>query len=43
MSGSIESQLKSLKIEAISYKKLEDYAKAEKSILKGLELKPERP
>ena len=41
MSGSIESQLKSLKIEAISYKKLEDYAKAEKSILKGLELKPE--
>ena len=41
MSGSIESQLKSLKIEADSYKKLEDYAKAEKSILKGLELKPE--
>ena len=41
MSGSIESQLKSLKIEANSYKKLEDYAKAEKSILKGLELKPE--
>lgn len=41
MSDSIESQLKSLKIEANSYKKLEDYAKAEKSILKGLELKPE--
>ena len=41
MSGSIELQLKSLKIEADSYKKLEDYAKAEKSILKGLELKSE--
>ena len=41
MSDSIESQLKSLIIEANSYKKLDDYTKAEKSILKGLELKPE--
>ena len=41
MSGSTESQLNALKLEAISYKKLSDYAKAEKSILKGLELKPD--
>ena len=40
MSSSTESQLKSLKLEANSYKKLGDYSKAEKSILKGLELKP---
>ena len=41
MSSSIKSQLNSLKIEANSYKKLGDYSKAEKCILKGLELKPE--
>ena len=41
MSGSTESQLSALKLEAISYKKLSDYAKAEKCILKGLELKPD--
>ncbi len=40
MNSSTESQLKSLKLEANSYKKLGDYSKAEKSILKGLELKP---
>ena len=41
MSVSTESKLKSLKLEADSYKKLEYYSKAEKIILKGLELKPE--
>ena len=41
MGSSIESQLKNLKLEANSYKKLGDFTKAEKSILKGLELKPE--
>ena len=41
MGSSIESQLKTLKLEANSYKKLGDFTKAEKSILKGLELKPE--
>jgi len=41
VSSSIKSQLNSLKIEANSYKKLGDYSKAEKCILKGLELKPE--
>jgi len=37
----IESQIQSLKLEAVSYKKLEDYGKAESSILKALELKPD--
>ena len=41
MTKSIESQIQSLKLEAVSYKKLEDYSKAESSILKALELKPE--
>ena len=41
MTSSIKSQLKTLKLEANSYKKLGDFAKAETSILKGLELKPD--
>ena len=41
MTKSIESQIQSLKLEAVSYKKLEDYSKAESNILKALELKPE--
>ena len=41
MTKTIESQIQSLKLEAVSYKKLEDYGKAESSILKALELKPD--
>tara|TARA_B100001029_G_scaffold179887_1_gene192121 strand:- start:8384 stop:9508 length:1125 start_codon:yes stop_codon:yes gene_type:complete len=41
VSNSIKSQLKTLKLEANSYKKLGDFAKAEKNILKGLELRPD--
>ena len=41
MADSTELQLKSLKLEANSYKKLEHFGKAEKSILKCLELRPE--
>ena len=41
MTKSIESQIQSLKLEVVSYKKLEDYSKAERCILKALELKPE--
>ena len=41
MTKSIESQIQSLKLEAVSYKKIEDYSKAESCILKALELKPE--
>ena len=41
MAKTIESQIQSLKLEAVSYKKLEDYGKAESSILKALELKPD--
>ena len=41
MTGSTDLQIRSLKVEAISYKKLENYRKAEKSLLKALELKPE--
>tara|TARA_X000001036_G_scaffold358690_1_gene341228 strand:- start:2539 stop:3663 length:1125 start_codon:yes stop_codon:yes gene_type:complete len=37
----VELQLNSLKLEANSYKKLEHFGKAEKSILKALELRPE--
>ena len=39
MTGSIKSQIDTLKSEANSYKKLGDYGKAENCILKGLELK----
>ena len=39
MTGSIKSQIDTLKLEANSYKKLGDYGKAENCILKGLELK----
>ena len=39
MTDSIKSQVDTLKSDAISYKKLGDYAKAENCILKGLELK----
>ena len=39
MTDNIKSQIDTLKSEANSYKKLEDYGKAENCILKGLELK----
>ena len=39
MSESTKSQIYELKLAAISYSKLEDYKKAEKSIRKALELK----
>tara|TARA_B100000902_G_scaffold398797_1_gene466924 strand:+ start:2560 stop:3684 length:1125 start_codon:yes stop_codon:yes gene_type:complete len=41
VADSIELQLNSLKLESNSYKKLGDFGKAEKYILKGLELRPE--
>ncbi len=40
MSESTKNQIHELKVAAISYSKLEDYRKAEKSIRKALELKP---
>ena len=40
MTKSVESQIRSLKLEAVSYKKLENYSKAERCILKALDLKP---
>ena len=41
MPESTKSQIYELKLDAISYSKLKDYNKAEKSIRKALELKPE--
>ena len=38
---STNSQIHELKLAAISYSKLKDYKKAEKSIRKALELKPD--
>ena len=41
MAETTKSQIKELKVEAISYCKLEEYNKAEKAIRKALELKPD--